>query len=498
MEAGPPRAVIFRNDDVDAFVRASGDANPLHTDPGYARLTPFGRCLVHGIAGVLALVREATGDEPVLARNLAARFSKPLFAGVRYPLHVKRTSDGTLVAVLGDPESPHIQLDLAFARAERPWPPARLEPTRGRAEARDLDPSDVAQLVKVHAGAYAPDLTEDTLPRALPPAQLAALLWSSWLVGMEAPGRQALFRSLSIDFAPGARSLGGPLSYEAQVDSYRPEASLFTLSARLEGEAGPLATAAITAARRPLPLEPAFGALEALAGKSAALEGKRALVTGSSRGLGALLAHGLALQGASVLLHGLENTRAAERVAHEIELLGRESAIVPGDVRRRETWTALRSAAESRGGLDVFVLNAAPLPFAAPLAEATSDPDEDFLAEGVRAAALGLREIVPLVAKRSGAVVAISSDVVSRAPRDRSRETAVKGALEALVRGLAAEHPGVRFLTARPPRLHTDRTNDIFPALRGRPPEGVAAAIVRALLEPRAPGHELLESFDRA
>jgi hypothetical protein len=47
---------------------------------------------------------------------------------------------------------------------------------------------------------------------------------------------------------------------------------------------------------------------------------------------------------------------------------------------------------------------------------------------------------------------------------------------------------------ARPPRLHTDRTNDIFPALRGRPPEGVAAAIVRALLGP--PGHELLERFD--
>jgi NAD(P)-dependent dehydrogenase (short-subunit alcohol dehydrogenase family)/acyl dehydratase len=493
-----PRAVLFDRNDVVRFARISRDVNPLHVDPAYARRTPFGQCLAYGILGVIALLRETLGEEPRELRKLAVRFLKPLLLDTPYAIHVERQEEERLVASLGSSENPRLTLEVAFANAERPWPtPSRVEPSSQRSDPGDLDPDDPTCVGRRLSGLYTPALEPLCGERPfLPLGQIAALLWSSWFVGMKAPGRQALFRSLSLEFA-GASEGDGSLSYDARVDAYQRETSLFTFSAELGDPTGPIGRAAITAARRPPPVEPAFAELEARLGKSAALAGKRALVTGSSRGLGALIAYGCALQGADVIVHAREGSAEAEGVARAIRSIGRAATIARGCVRRRETWEHLRATAESLGRLDILILNAAPAPLARPFAETENDDAEDFVAEGVRSGALALRLLAPLVAMTGGTVVNISSDVVRRAPRELARETAVRAAVEALVLALASEYRSVKFVTARPPRLHTDRTNDIIAAFRGRPPEGVAAAIVRSLLEPRGgANHVLLESFD--
>src|SRR5262249_1144433 len=87
------------------------------------------------------------------------------------------------------------------------------------------------------------------------------------------------------------------------------------------------------------------------------LEGKRALITGSSRGIGAVIAKTLAQEGVKVVIHG-RNAEAAEGVASEIG--ERNARVVIGDMSDPET--AERAADEALaafGGLDILVNNAA-------------------------------------------------------------------------------------------------------------------------------------------
>lgn len=50
-------------DDVRAFAELTGDKNPIHLDPVFARSTPFRRCIAHGLYG-LALIGGMTADAP--------------------------------------------------------------------------------------------------------------------------------------------------------------------------------------------------------------------------------------------------------------------------------------------------------------------------------------------------------------------------------------------------------------------------------------------------
>jgi NAD(P)-dependent dehydrogenase (short-subunit alcohol dehydrogenase family) len=89
-----------------------------------------------------------------------------------------------------------------------------------------------------------------------------------------------------------------------------------------------------------------------------ALQGKRALVTGSSRGIGAAIATALAQEGAQVVVHG-RNAEAARAVAARISEVG-EAAVVIGDLSDPATCDRIADeAAAAFGGVDILVNNAA-------------------------------------------------------------------------------------------------------------------------------------------
>jgi NAD(P)-dependent dehydrogenase (short-subunit alcohol dehydrogenase family) len=179
------------------------------------------------------------------------------------------------------------------------------------------------------------------------------------------------------------------------------------------------------------------------------LAGKRALVTGGSRGIGAAVVRGLLDAGAEVLTTARSATGTVPDGA----------AFVQADVRTRAGAEALAAVAqETLGGVDILVHNAGG---ARPFEGASAIPDEEwqealdlnYLAS-VRLDSLltpGMRE------RRSGVVVHVSSAAVLTPMGPFLHYTAAKAALENYSRGLAMElaPSGVRVNTVSPGRTAT-------------------------------------------
>ncbi len=89
------------------------------------------------------------------------------------------------------------------------------------------------------------------------------------------------------------------------------------------------------------------------------LAGKRAVVTGSSRGIGRAIALALARAGADVVVNYLHSTAVAAATVAEIEALGRRGLALPADVSQADEVTRLVQEAWAwLGGVDVWVNNA--------------------------------------------------------------------------------------------------------------------------------------------
>src|SRR3990170_1233071 len=89
------------------------------------------------------------------------------------------------------------------------------------------------------------------------------------------------------------------------------------------------------------------------------LEGKRAIVTGGSMGIGASIAKVLARQGANVAINYRKHDTEARQVVTEIESLGRKGLAIKADVANfADAQRMVDEVKEKFGGLDILVNNA--------------------------------------------------------------------------------------------------------------------------------------------
>lgn len=172
------------------------------------------------------------------------------------------------------------------------------------------------------------------------------------------------------------------------------------------------------------------------------LQGKVALITGASSGIGRAAALLFAAEGASVVLNA-RRKEALEEVAHLIEEQSGRVRLVVGDVASEATQSAMVAEALSAfGGLDIAFNNAGTVGDIKPLADLSPDDWRTTLETNLTAAFLGSRAQIPPMLKRGGGSIIFTSSFVgtSAGLPGMSAYAAAKAGLMGLVKGITADY----------------------------------------------------------
>ncbi len=197
------------------------------------------------------------------------------------------------------------------------------------------------------------------------------------------------------------------------------------------------------------------------------LEGKRILITGGSRGIGAAVVRLLAGLGAHVAFTYREQEEAAGGLARSLRAEGREVLALRSDQRSGEdAREAVRALEEAWGGLDAFVGNAGvwlPTPAEAPNEKLLNE----VLDTNLRGIFLWNAAVIPVLKRGGGgSLILISSTAGQRGEAGYGAYAATKGAIISLVKSLAPElgPSNIRVNAVAPGWVDTDLS---APALRG-------------------------------
>jgi len=169
------------------------------------------------------------------------------------------------------------------------------------------------------------------------------------------------------------------------------------------------------------------------------LLGRKALVTGSSRGIGAAIARRLAADGAKVVLHARSDPALADVVAADIRGKGGTADVVLGDLGAGDTaLQVVKDAFAVHGALDIIVCNAG-APHSGPITEASAETVDAVLGLNLRSVILAVSEFARLTQSEHGRVVLISSASASQPAVMGAIYSGAKAAAAGFVRSVAQE-----------------------------------------------------------
>jgi NAD(P)-dependent dehydrogenase (short-subunit alcohol dehydrogenase family) len=195
------------------------------------------------------------------------------------------------------------------------------------------------------------------------------------------------------------------------------------------------------------------------------LDGKCALITGSSRGIGRAIAEAMAAHGARVVISSRKADACAE-VAQAIRHEGGEAVSIPCNISRENELAALAArSAEAYGHVDILVLNAAVNPHFGPIGTVTPEMYEKTMTANVRSNLWLANLMIPAMAeRRDGAVVIVSSVAGLKGSKTIGVYALSKAADMQLARNLAVEWGphNVRVNCIAPSIIRTDMARALW------------------------------------
>ncbi|MBV9072469.1 MAG: glucose 1-dehydrogenase [Acidobacteria bacterium] len=169
------------------------------------------------------------------------------------------------------------------------------------------------------------------------------------------------------------------------------------------------------------------------------LNGKVALVTGASKGIGAAIAKGLAAEGAAVVVNYRSDKAGAEKVVGEITKAGGKAKALAGDVAKaadvKKIFGELKT---NHPHIDILVNNAGVYEFA-PIEQFSEESFRRQFDTNVLGTLLATKEALPFFNGSGGSIINLSSVVSITPPANGSVYSATKSAVDTITRSLAQE-----------------------------------------------------------
>jgi NADP-dependent 3-hydroxy acid dehydrogenase YdfG len=307
------------------------------------------------------------------------------------------------------------------------------------------------------------------LVRLLPPIQLAALLATTRLVGMECPGRHSIYSGLNLTFESTSTAVS-ELNY--QVTNFNKRLALLLMDVE-----GPGMKGQIKAFYRPQPQGQAAFTEARLEVGSEEFSTQRALIIGGSRGLGEVAAKLLAAGGAEVVITYFRGQQDAQRIVEEIVSHGAKAACMRLNVLEPSQGLLKRVANHSKP-LYLYYFATPPI-FGAAKGKFSTDRFATF-AEYYVAGFLRAVQILVDPSANLQKIFYPSSLAIEELPLDMGEYAAAKMAAELLCDFLQKAHPGLTIHKPRLPRIATDQTVSLLP-VENQDPVSVLLAHLRKL-----------------
>ncbi len=495
--------ITLNDTDVALFSAASHDRNPLHLSSEYSRNTSYSKPIAFGVLATLAALASTDDVSGSVVSRTNLQFLAPLFVGERYAVRTLSVSPTAKRIVVEDAGKSVLKANFQFVGGIA----QSSSMQQGVAERRtpaDPGPGELEHL-RSAIGQYWPDSAAlrtfmqrwKLCDKGMGDSHVAALMWSSYFVGMEIPGRQALFFGLDMEFCAPAEPVRESFNYRATIVKVDRRWSLVQTKADVFAARVHIVRCKMSAFIRPGSPMSSIADLTALLPPSEVLRNNVALVVGGSRGLGAAISQALALQGCTVLLNYAINKISAQRVREALCERSERLEIFQGDASDPH-WCdmARQHILQQYGRLDILVCNASPPIHSLPFNAEASSRFVQFVTEAVSLVCVPLASFLPMLEERHGSAVLISSSFVATLPGPWPQYVTAKSAVEGLFSWAAARSPATHFVVVRPPKLLTDQTNTPTGRADAQPVEPIAAAIVKRLIvkTPR-PNLEILDEF---
>ncbi len=443
---------IFSSDDQEVFSCLSGDFNPLHIDATEARRSIAGGAVVHGVHLVLWALNCwcAEQETMVTLHSVDVNFLKPVPVGAVVSLTCTKENVEQVMLTLTVGSTVAVTINFSWRRSADIS--AALPATSEATQPQELNASDLPGRGGEFELCLDPGLTHrlfEGLLRKLSVTQIAVMLASTRIVGMECPGLHSLYSELHLELAPD--STRQVLHYK--VTRYDPRFRLVTMRIDAPGLSGN-----IKAFLRPGPQEQPDCAVIRQTVAADRFAGQRGLVIGGSRGLGEVLAKVLAMGGAEVMLTYHAGEQDALRVVGDIVEHGGEAACARFDVTDRapdesisvlKAWQPthlyyLATPFISRGQRGVF--------------------RNEIFARFCEYYVGGFARLLEGLESSALCTVLYPSSVfLDELPLDMSEYVVAKSAGESLCGMLQKANPDVRYFWPRLPRLATDQTMSLLP-----------------------------------
>lgn len=444
-------------DESRTFARLSGDWNPLHVDPVAARRLMFGSTVVHGVDVLLRTIEEAfrhRAGSMLVALNVT--FEAPLRTGepaTIEPVEGHCDPDNDAYKVVS--WSRLVQRVLLTVRAAEASSPSLATTALGAPDSPQVHDfkalTGASGSVPLRLDADAARKLYPDLCRTLPPIQLAVLLATSRIVGMECPGLHSVYTELKLVFDPVDAGSAQQLNY--RVTKADPRFSFLTIAVEGGGSRGK-----ISAVVRSAPVEQSSFAAVSARVPAHAFRAQRAIVIGGSRGLGEVTAKILAAGGADVALTYAVGADDANRVAEEVRAGGGQCRAFMFDVTAPPSQRPAIFPADWLPS-DIYYFASPRIAFR-PGAAWDIALFERYCAFYVTGLARSFSAVDAMfgTSRQPLTIFYPSSIFVSQPTAGAAEYAAAKAAGEALCRYLGAVRPGLNVKMPRLPRVLTDQT----------------------------------------